>query len=894
MPLPFINRIRIISVVSLLTLLAGACGGGGNFTALTANNPIAQVPEGLAVSASSAALTEAFGVQISAISAEAFLNGQSGNQAQIAIERLPANRHLRGSVFELNTSGNSPQGLYLSIIVPAGIDPAASDLFAWDGATWTFLPARVQGGQLVAQVAQLPSAVALFEAALIPPLAFATIEPGQTLTAEATGAINGLLLGGVTVNPDGTLGGQLPNLPSDQSLALYPLIRYSSDVLTDPAVRATHQQMLLAFAASAPYAGLALDGRASTSPLVFAQFAVELARQLRAQDRTLLVFADAPPRPDSALADPTYWRALSLAADALLVSLPSDPTIYGSGAASQMMAWVVSEVERSRLRLVTSALSVDGDPNGFTLRDYASALAPLGSASVTPETGSTALAGQPITLTLSGKVQTLEFDALASAARYTYSDEAGTPHTVWLTSPGTLRQRLTLAEKYRLGGVMVSDLFTPGMSSGMAEAVTQYKVNLAAQALTQAGLVWTVSSAGSVVAQATAQPGQPYIYVAQTPGDYQFSAEFQYDNPASLGSVALSVAEAPSPTPVPTTVATASTGSTGSSGSSGNGGNSGSGDGPGVFVPPPPISAGTFELGGQVPSFIAHPAQMQQAGMKWVKFQAIGDAAGLVSAGKGAGFKVLLSAVGDRARAADPSYWPEYAAWVAGLAAAGADAIEVWNEANIDREWPTGQISGATYTELLKQAYNAIKAANSSTMVISGAPAPTGAEGAFPGSVVNDDNFLRQMANAGAASYMDCVGIHFNTGTTSPNDTSGSALSGYHYSYYFWPMVNLYYDSFGGTRPLCFTELGYVSPEGYESVPLPGNFGWAAGTSVAEQAQWLAESASLSAGSGKVRLMVVFNVDFTVYLSNDPQAGYAMIRPNGSCPACASLDAVMP
>jgi hypothetical protein len=311
-------------------------------------------------------------------------------------------------------------------------------------------------------------------------------------------------------------------------------------------------------------------------------------------------------------------------------------------------------------------------------------------------------------------------------------------------------------------------------------------------------------------------------------------------------------------------------------------------------VPPPPISAGTFELGGQVPGFIAHPALMQQAGMKWVKFQALGDAGGLVSAGKGAGFKVLLSAVGDHARAADPAYWPEYAAWVAGLAASGADAIEVWNEANIDREWPTGQISGATYTELLKQAYAAIKAANSGTLVISGAPAPTGAEGAFPGRVVNDDNFLRQMANAGAASYMDCVGIHYNTGTTSPNDTSGSALSGYHYSYYYWPMVNLYHDTFGGTRPLCFTELGYVSPEGYESVPLPGNFGWAAGTSVAEQAQWLAESASLSGSSGKVRLMIVFNVDFTVYLSNDPQAGYAMLRPNGSCPACAALDAVMP
>jgi hypothetical protein len=276
--------------------------------------------------------------------------------------------------------------------------------------------------------------------------------------------------------------------------------------------------------------------------------------------------------------------------------------------------------------------------------------------------------------------------------------------------------------------------------------------------------------------------------------------------------------------------------------------------------------------------------------MSWVKFQATGDAAGFISAGHAAGFKVLLSAVGDRSRAADPGYWPEYASWVAGMAAAGADAIEIWNEANIDREWPKGQISGATYAGLLQQAYNAIKSANGGTMVISGAPAPTGAEGAFPGSVVNDDNFLRQMANAGAANYMDCVGIHFNTGTTSPNDTTGSALSGYHYSYYFWPMIDTYYAAFGGTRPLCFTELGYLTPEGYGG--LPGAFGWAANTSLSEQAQWLAESASLAGNSGKVRLMIVFNVDFTLY-GDDPQGGYALLRPDGSCPACSALGAVV-
>ena len=34
--------------------------------------------------------------------------------------------------------------------------------------------------------------------------------------------------------------------------------------------------------------------------------------------------------------------------------------------------------------------------------------------------------------------------------------------------------------------------------------------------------------------------------------------------------------------------------------------------------------------------------------------------------------------------------------------------------------------------------------------------------------------------------------------------------------------------------------------------------------------------------------MIVFNVDFKEY-GADPQAGYAIIRPGGSCPACDTL-----
>ena len=64
------------------------------------------------------------------------------------------------------------------------------------------------------------------------------------------------------------------------------------------------------------------------------------------------------------------------------------------------------------------------------------------------------------------------------------------------------------------------------------------------------------------------------------------------------------------------------------------------------------------------------------------------------------------------------------------------------------------------------------------------------------------------------------------------------------------------------------------------------------GINNAQQAAWLAEAASLSSSTGMVRCLIVWNLDFSRY-GDDPQDGYAIIRPDGSCPACATLGAVM-
>ncbi len=325
----------------------------------------------------------------------------------------------------------------------------------------------------------------------------------------------------------------------------------------------------------------------------------------------------------------------------------------------------------------------------------------------------------------------------------------------------------------------------------------------------------------------------------------------------------------------------------------------------GLNLPAPVAGAGAaggFELGGHVAGFNSNTiTAARRAGMTWVKHQvryALGadpsGVAGLINQAHQNGFKVLLGIVGDPAAlgASFDSYVSTFATYLGGVAALGADAIEVWNEPNIDREWPAGQINGGNYTRMLAAAFNAIKSRNANTIVISGAPAPTGffgSAGCAAGGC-NDDAFMQQMAAAGAANYMDCVGLHYNEGIIAPTQNSGDPRGGYP-TYYFQSMLGRGLAPFGG-KPACFSELGYLSPEGFSS-PLPANFAWGQNTSVVGTGLLAGRCGDPAAQSGRVRLMIVWNVDFTLFTADDPQGGYAMIRPDGSCPACSALGTVM-
>ena len=101
------------------------------------------------------------------------------------------------------------------------------------------------------------------------------------------------------------------------------------------------------------------------------------------------------------------------------------------------------------------------------------------------------------------------------------------------------------------------------------------------------------------------------------------------------------------------------------------------------------------------------------------------------------------------------------------------DAYQIWNERNLAREWGNRPPNAAEYTEMLKVAYQAIKAVDPYPIVISAGMAPT---------TRNDDvarpdvYYIQEMYDAGAAPYFDALGAH-GPGYASPPETDPAEIA---------------------------------------------------------------------------------------------------------------------
>ncbi|MCC7104698.1 MAG: hypothetical protein IT307_06110 [Chloroflexi bacterium] len=141
-------------------------------------------------------------------------------------------------------------------------------------------------------------------------------------------------------------------------------------------------------------------------------------------------------------------------------------------------------------------------------------------------------------------------------------------------------------------------------------------------------------------------------------------------------------------------------------------------------------------------------------------------------------------------------------------------AIEVWNEVNLDREWgggPINQQSAADYVRLLGMAYNAAKAADPNVTVISAGLSPNGVSAAF---AQPDDVYLQWLFDAGLKGKYDVLGANANVQCPCVDAAPGSVPGFEHPSFYFRRVEQLHdimANNGDGDKQIWLMEFGWTT-----------------------------------------------------------------------------------
>ncbi|MEM8857937.1 MAG: cellulase family glycosylhydrolase [Chloroflexota bacterium] len=168
----------------------------------------------------------------------------------------------------------------------------------------------------------------------------------------------------------------------------------------------------------------------------------------------------------------------------------------------------------------------------------------------------------------------------------------------------------------------------------------------------------------------------------------------------------------------------------------------------------------------------------------------------------------------------DQDHYADFAAFSAAFAEryeGKLHAIIVWNEPNLAFEWGYQPTTAADYTNLLKQSYNAIKAADPNVLVLGGALAPTlEPKGSQWG--LNDLIFLEEMYQAGAADSMDGLAVHTYGFKFPPEtDPAPDLLNFRRYELYRDIML-----AYGDNNPVYITETGWNDHPRWTRAVRPG------------------------------------------------------------------------
>lgn len=241
-----------------------------------------------------------------------------------------------------------------------------------------------------------------------------------------------------------------------------------------------------------------------------------------------------------------------------------------------------------------------------------------------------------------------------------------------------------------------------------------------------------------------------------------------------------------------------------------------------------------------------------------------------------------------------PDDFADYADFVGALAeryAGRVAAYQVWEEPNLRREWNSEvyEISAASYSQLLTEAYTVIKAADPAAVVVSAGLAPTGFNDGI--NAINDRLFLQGMYSSGLADVSDAVGAHPSGFANPPDATCCDASVGVetHFedaSFYFLDTLTDYREIMveaGDTEtPIWVTKFGWGTSEDTTAPPENDVNIFVTYTSLTEQAFYTPQAFEIGLNLGYVGPMFLSNLNGCIAQSGLAEVCYAsLIGPDG-------------
>jgi spore germination protein YaaH len=238
------------------------------------------------------------------------------------------------------------------------------------------------------------------------------------------------------------------------------------EIMRSTELRSRHVTVIRDTVEQGNFAGIALD-YTTVNPTLreqFTAFVEELANALHQNGRTLTLSLPLPSLQDGTTDTGAYdWERIGAAADTIELKTELDQDLYFQ-TTEAALEYVTSRVDRSKLLIGVSALSVERGSDGLRTMPLLDALSIASTIAIGAQGEITAGAAVPLTgqnVATAEGASGIHWDDNARSVTFSFAGRGG-KRTVWLANAFSTAFRLELAQRFDLGGVVINDVSAEG------------------------------------------------------------------------------------------------------------------------------------------------------------------------------------------------------------------------------------------------------------------------------------------------------------------------------------------------------------------------------------------------------------------------------------------------